>query len=115
MDAAESLAIVDLLTGIGRMVPNAGATVMLLTVVETWVDVGRTAVGGAAIRSAAINGFEDIADVSESACLAENLSALAEDGQWLTISMEFALVISATEPESLIASAVPFLPAGPVA
>ena len=68
VDAAESLAIVDLLTGIGRMVANAGATLMLLTVVETWVDVGRTAVGGAALGSAAIYGCEDIADVRVPGC-----------------------------------------------
>ena len=113
-DAPERLAIVDLLTGSGRMFPNAGIPEMLFPVVESWDDVARTAVGGAALRSPAINGFGDIADGSEPACLAASLSALAEDGQWLTISMEFALLITATEPESLIASAVPFLAAGPV-
>ncbi len=68
MEAAERVAIVVLLTGIGPMVPNAGAPLMLLTVVETRVDVGRTAVGGAALGSAAIYGCEDIADVRVPGC-----------------------------------------------
>ncbi len=107
VDAAERLAIVDLLTGIGRMVPNAGAPLMLLPVVETWVDIARTAVRGAALKSAAINGFGDIADVREPACGVASLSADAEDGEWLSISREFALVITATLPESLIATGFP--------
>ena len=44
VDAAERLAIVDLLTGKRRMVPNAGAPLTLLTAVETWVDVDGAAV-----------------------------------------------------------------------
>ena len=104
MDAAERPAIVDLLTGSGRMVPHAGIPEMLLPVVETWVDVARTAVGGAALRSAAINGFGDIADIREPTSGVVSLSPVAEDGKLLRISLEFAIVITATEPESLIAT-----------
>ena len=98
MDAAERLAIVDLLTGIGHMVPNAGAPLTLLTPVETWVDVARTAVGGAGLSSAAINEFGDIADHREPTSGVVSLSPVAEDGQLLRISMEFAVVTRATEP-----------------
>ena len=83
VDAAERLTIVILLTGIGPMVPNAGAPLILLTVVETWVDVGWTAEEGDVLRSAAIKGFGDIADVRELGCSLASFSPLAEDGQWL--------------------------------
>ncbi len=80
LDAGERLDIVDLLTGIAPMVPNAGAP-LRHPALGALVDVGRTAFGGVAHEASATNGFGKIADVRKPAFEVSSLSEVAVDEQ----------------------------------